>query len=337
MGEGKYEPVGVSEVSIKEETMILSAVVALVLAPALRGSYDVEEIRRITESAHARVGVCLISREGEISLRGDERFSLQSVVKLIVGAVALDDVDKGRWKLTDKVSISKKDRSVSVQPLADLVVNGPAEVTVGELIRLAVIESDSMANDVLFKKIGGAEAVSAFLRIRGITGMRVDRSEKELQTEIAGLRWHSAFTDEQTYEDALNSVSDRDRDAAYKAYQKDPRDTASPRAMAYLLPWLQTCGGWSKESTSFLLQAMADCQTGANRLTAGLKPGWKLGHKTGTSGSHRGVSAATNDVGIFTSPKGETVVIAVFVGDSTDGDDERAKVIADLGAYVCGG
>ena len=64
------------------------------------------------------------------------------------------------------------------------------------------------------------------------------------------------------------------------------------------------------------------------RLKAGLRPGWTLGHKTGTSGSWSGVTAATNDVG----PNGERITITVFIGDSTAPPADRAKVMARIAA-----
>ena len=66
------------------------------------------------------------------------------------------------------------------------------------------------------------------------------------------------------------------------------------------------------------------------RLKAGLRPGWTLGHKTGTSGSWSGVTAATNDVGILFGPNGERIAITVFIGDSTAPPADRAKVMARI-------
>ena len=74
--------------------------------------------------------------------------------------------------------------------------------------------------------------------------------------------------------------------------------------------------------------------TGTDRQRAGVAPGWRLGHKTGTSGSWRGVTAATNDVGILTAPDGRRISVVVFIGDSTANARERADLMARVARAV---
>lgn len=71
-----------------------------------------------------------------------------------------------------------------------------------------------------------------------------------------------------------------------------------------------------------------------DRLKAGVPAGWTVGHKTGTSGTWKGVTVATNDVGILTAADGHRIAVAVFVADSTAPDDARARLIADAAAKV---
>lgn len=104
--------------------------------------------------------------------------------------------------------------------------------------------------------------------------------------------------------------------------------------MANFLFRLQAGDVLSETSTRFILQAMADCLTFPNRLKAGAPAGWKVSHKTGTSGSWRGVTAATNDVGLLTSPSGEVLSIAVFVADSSASSEDRSAMIAKISALA---
>ena len=55
-----------------------------------------------------------------------------------------------------------------------------------------------------------------------------------------------------------------------------------------------------------------------------------VAHKTGTSRTVDGVTAATNDVGLVTLPKGRHLAIAVFVSDSGANDAVREEVIAKV-------
>jgi beta-lactamase class A len=264
---------------------------------------------RLARGFDGRVGVCAIENSGESCLNGDRRFSLQSVVKLLVGMAATDAL-----QLSDPVTIRKEDLSLFVQPTAKIVnENGPFKTTIGDLVRRAIVDSDSAATDNLIKRLGGPAAVQAFLNRKGIAGMRIDRDEKTLQTEIVGLAWKPEFVD-----------------AADLRYRNDVRDTATPKAMAEMLDALNRGKLLSPSSTRYVLDVMAQTVTFPDRLKAGLLPGWKIAHKTGTSGSWNGVTVATNDVGILTAPDGSSIAIAVFIGDSRAPDAARAALTAKL-------
>lgn len=75
---------------------------------------------------------------------------------------------------------------------------------------------------------------------------------------------------------------------------------------------------------------MTDVSTGQKRLKAGLPPGAKLAHKTGTSGMILGINAATNDIGIVTLPDGRKYAVAIFLAGSAMPEDEREAVHASL-------
>ncbi len=65
-----------------------------------------------------------------------------------------------------------------------------------------------------------------------------------------------------------------------------------------------------------------------DRLKAGVSKGWKLGHKTGSSSTWKGVTAATNDVGILTGSAGQKIAIVVFIADSRESPTRRAALMA---------
>ena len=80
---------------------------------------------------------------------------------------------------------------------------------------------------------------------------------------------------------------------------------------------------------------MADMSVpGAMRLKRQLPKGTVIGHKTGTSGTQNGITAATNDIGIIYLPHGRHVAIAVFVSDSPADEKTREAVIAKIAKAV---
>jgi beta-lactamase class A len=74
---------------------------------------------------------------------------------------------------------------------------------------------------------------------------------------------------------------------------------------------------------------MATSPTGANRLRAGLPPGARLAHKTGSSGTDLGFTPATNDIGIVTLADGRQFAAAAFLAGSTATLAARDKLFAD--------
>ena len=277
-----------------------------------------------------RIGACIQAGGQTACTRGEEKFSLQSVVKLVVGVAVLDTIDNNRRRLDDAVTIRTRDLSLYVQPLAKLVGQSGYRTTISDLVRRAIIDSDSAATDFLIAQLGGPSAVQAFLKAKGISGIRVDRDERHLQTEIVGLTWRSEYVDAAALDRAVEAVPTARRQEAYAKYQVDPRDTSTPGGMASFLLRLAHGDLLSSASTEYVLKAMNECKTFPDRLKAGVAPGWKIAHKTGTSGSLEGVTAATNDVGILTAPDGSQVSIAVFVADSRASSADRSAIIAGI-------
>jgi beta-lactamase class A len=290
----------------------------------------------IAQGFDGRIGVCVQQGTQSACILPDERFSLQSVVKLVVGVAVLDSVDRGRRRLDDAVTIHKEDLSLFVQPLAELVGPSGYRTTIGDLVRRAIIDSDSAATDILIGLLGGPSTVQAVLNAKGVSGIRVDRDERHLQTEIVGLTWRPEYVNAATLDRAINAVPRARREEAYTKYRVDSRDTATPRGMAEFLFRLAKGELLSKPSTEFVLKAMNDCKTFPDRLKAGAGPGWEIAHKTGTSGSWEGLTAATNDVGILTGPDGAQISIAVFVADSRKSSAERAAVFARISKATIG-
>lgn len=310
------------------------------LVAAGAGPVDVtvlqQKLTAIPQGFDGRVGACVQTGAGMACVRGEERFPLQSVMKLVVAFAVLDAVDHRGWRLDGPVDVHRRDLSLYVQPLARLVGPSGFRTTIGDLVRRAVIDSDSAAVDILMGRLGGPIAVGAALQGRGIDGVRVDRDERHLQTEIVGLTWRPEYVDPAVLERAIAAVPGAQRERAYAAYRADPRDTATPRGMTEFLFALAQGKLLSGASTAFLLHAMRECVTFPDRLKAGAAPGWQVAHKTGTSGSWKGLTAATNDVGILTAPDGTMRAVSVFVADSRATSAERAAIISRVAAAATG-
>ncbi len=286
----------------------------------------------IEAASRGALGAAVITPQSSHYSRKGERFSLQSVMKLIVSMAALEQVDQGKWKRDQKFVFHRSDLSLSHQPLADRLGKKPSmTVSLSDCIEITVTQSCSAAGDFLIRQMGGTSVVNAFLRKHKIDGMSVDRQERDLQTNVVGLTWRPEFVDARRLEAATKRLTDAQKGAAYKRYQMDPRDTTTPEAMGRLLQKLVTGRLLSAPSTRYLMGVMERTETGPDRLRAGIPKGWKLGNKTGTSSSWKGVACATNDVGYVRGPSGEWLVIVALLRNSKLDADARAGVLRQVG------
>ena len=262
-----------------------------------------KQIEQIASAAKGHVGVAaLVLETGEtVSLNPRDHFPMQSVYKLPIGMTVMKQVDAGKVKLDQKVRVMKSDfvRPGQHSPIRDQNPNG-VEMSVSELMRYAISESDGTASDMLMKVAGGHEAVQAFLSELKITDIVVANTEKEI-----GQEWQTQY-----------------------------RNWASPEAAVDLLRALHERRGLSESSQSLLLKLMTESTPGAKRLKGLLPTGTIVAHKTGSSGTQDGITAATNDIGIITLPSGRHLAIAVFVSDSPADEATREGVIARIAEAV---
>src|SRR5262249_5430218 len=140
---------------------------------------------------------------------------------------------------------------------------GEGAMSVDALARAAVVVSDNTAANLLLARVDGPAGFTRFGRSLGDAVTRLDRTEPALNANVPGA----------------------------------PRDTTSPRAMVGLMRALLCGEALSPSSRARLLGWLRACETGKERLRAGLPAEWVVGDKTGT-----GAAGALNDVAIATPP-----------------------------------
>jgi beta-lactamase class A len=275
----------------------------LALAASLSAALSLHGLRsefeKIARAANGRVGVAVqILESGEtVDLRGDEHFPMHSVYKLPIAMAVLQRVDRGDLKLDQLVKVEPADfvRKGMYSPVRDKYPNG-TELTVAQLLRYTICESDGSTSDVLMKLVDGPGSVMAFLKEIRVADIHVVNSEKEI-----GRDWETQY-----------------------------RNWATPKGALALLVALHSHRGLSQESQALVLKLTSESSPGAKRLKGELPAGTAVAHKTGTGGTQNGITSATNDIGIITLPDGRHLAIAAFVSDSAADDDTRDQVIAHI-------
>lgn len=308
----------------------LSAVPASALDEALLTS-RIEQLETNLKTGRLGVGVQDLATGQAWFHRGDDRFPMQSVYKVPIALAVLWSVDQERIALHEKVRVRRSDLGPPHSPLAAKFEGDHRDIPLRALIEMAVGESDGTASDVLLRVSGGPKSVTGLLRVLGINGVRVDRAERQLQPDLAGLgRFRKEWAEPGVMMRAVDRLSKARRRRALKTYLDDPRDTATPRGMTSLLARLQSGELLSGTTTQFLLDVMTGTPTGPARLKAGLPEGARLAHKTGTARTVLGTAPATNDVGIVTLPDGRKLVVVAFLSGAQGSDEDRERILADV-------
>jgi beta-lactamase class A len=261
------------------------------------------------------------------------RFPMQDLFMAPLAAAALAEIDAGRLRLNEAIAITQLDLSPPpswVNPRVPAGDDARLSVPAADLIALAVQEGDNTAADVIMKRIGGPGAVTAWLRGHDINDMRIDRYERELQTEISGLpSFRPAWTSDAAWTEARSAVPPGTREAAMAAYLDDPRDTTTAQAALNFLNRLAEGTLLSRASTDLLLRLMSSPGHAPRRLSTGLPGNAKFAHKTGSSVADLGLTMAANDMGLVTLAGGRHFAIVALLSGSTATAPQRQKLFTD--------
>lgn len=177
-------------------------------------------------------------------------------------------------------------------------------LTVGELLRYTLTQSDNNASNLMFR------------RLVGVAG-----TDSLIATVIPRTSFRIAYTEEEM---------SADHSRAYSNY-------TSPLGAAVLMNRLFTDSLVSGGKQHFIMNTLGECMTGTDRIAAPLleKEGVAIAHKTGSGYvNEKGELVAHNDVAYIRLPDGVCYTLAVFVKDFKGNETQAAKAIARISAAV---
>jgi len=286
-----------------------------------------ETIDRLGRRFDGKAGISVFSLKDswQAEYNANSLFPQQSCSKLWVAITAMDAVDRGRVSLNDRVTLGRDDLTLFHQPIqAKIMGSGGHTTTLGTLLFTAITESDNTANDKLMRSVGGPQAVRSMIEAKGLGSIRFYEGERALQSKIAGLIWSQSYSIGDAFYKARNALPLSVRKASFERYVSDPYDGAAPHSVALALARLKRGELLSAASTQRLLSTMGSTKTGALRVRAALKPGWKWSHKTGTGQNFQGRVSGINDIGLLTAPDGTTYAMAIMtVPNKSDGGSQE--------------
>jgi beta-lactamase class A len=299
--------------------------------PASARAVAEAEIGRLARAAGGEVGVLARNLEtgATLSLNDGAPFPMASTFKIAVAGTILAQVDAGRLELQQMVPVDP-DLVLSSEGIAETFPFPGVSASVHNLIETMLTHSDNTATNVLTRLAGGPAAVTAWVKSKGIDGMRIDGDTNGIVGRFFGLPAGGEPVEAQLKKlAAADPTLDDQGTKPNPKFDDDPRDSSTPKAMVQLLAKIADGHVLSPASTQVLLGSMERCTTGLKRLRGMLPPGTLVRDKTGTIGG------TVNDVGIITLPEGRgRIAIAVFIKKSAKPFEERERVIAQIARSV---
>jgi beta-lactamase class A len=257
------------------------------------------EIEKIIPQAKGQVGIAMMGLEDRETFLFNEglKYPMQSVYKFPLALAVLDQVDKGKLSLSQKIHITQKDLLPDTwSPIREKYPKGNIDLKLSEILSYTVSQSDNNGCDILFRLVGGPKKVNAYVQSLGIKSIAITATEEEMHKD-----WKVQFT-----------------------------NWCKPRAMLRLLDIFYQGKALSKTSNKFLWKIMTETTSGPNKIKGLLPKNASVAHKTGLSDSKDGILAATNDAGIMTLPNGKHVAVVVFVANTPVDEKTRDGVIAQI-------
>jgi beta-lactamase class A len=274
-------------VGAASSVLLLSAALVLAQSPPQQTPLQRLEasIQRTTRSIQATWGVYVKSLETgeEIALDADRQMETMSTIKIPLMVEALEQVKAGKFKLTDKYTFAQADSQPGTGTIQRL--DAGAVMTIKDLITMMIIVSDNTATEVLYRMVGGPDAVNARMAALGLAKTRAMNVPS---------RWFPALraapTTEQFY-----------RDGAH------PFGLTTPREMGRLLEMMERGTLVDKDASDLMLRIMRG-QLYRTRIPR-FATGYTIPHKTGDFLPYVG-----DDVGVLEAP-GRTIIVSIFTGN----------------------
>jgi beta-lactamase class A len=242
-------------------------------------------IERITGSVNATWGIYVKGLESgtELAIGADRQMETMSTIKIPLMIEAFEQIKAGRFKLTDTYTFVAADSQPGTGTIQRL--DPGAVMTVKDLITMMIIVSDNTATEVLYRMVGGPDAVNARMQALGLQKTRAMNVPSKWFPQL-----RAAPTTEQFYRDG-----------------KFPFGFSTALEMARLLEMMERGTLVDKASSELMLRIMRG-QLYRTRIPRYLT-GYTIPHKTGDFLPYVG-----DDVGVLEAP-GRTIVLTIFTGN----------------------
>lgn len=274
------------------------------------------KIQKALQGKECRVSIAATSKYFVFKFN-NKKVPLLSVFKYFVAVTVLNKIERENLSLDDKILVKPDMISkTTYSPMLKKYPKTPFYISISDLMKYMVSESDNNATDILISYIGGMQELQREMDRYQFPDIEISADEKMMNFDIKNQYLNKGTP--------LNVIE------AMQLFRENGSYT-------YILHPLQTHSKicLTDEHKKFLDKIMIETVTGKNKIKAGLPDGAVFGHKTGSSSRKpNGVKIADNDAGFVILPDGSVYYIAIFVTKSKMSDEENAKLISEISKII---
>lgn len=254
-------------------------------------------LQGIQHDLSARVGFYFhdLHNGEKVTFAEDDRFPLNSTFKLLACGALLSHAENDAGVLSKRVVLADLD-IVSYSPaIKGAIKSGRQTITLGEACRMMLTISDNTAANVVLSELGGPKGLTNFMRTIGDDVTRLDR-----------------------WEPALN-----------EATPGDPRDTTTPRAIAYSLQSMLLGDTLSMTSRATLRDWLSGHSIAGALFRAALPEMWSIDDRTGAGGH-----GSRSIIAVIYPPGREPIIVTLFMTETYADFDQRNAAAARVGKAI---
>jgi beta-lactamase class A len=284
-----------------------------------------QAIDEVLREAPGEFGVAVTHLEtGETAAyQEDQLFQMASVFKIPIIVTLMRDVDAGRIRLDQRVTLRFEERVPGSGVLQEL--DSGAALTVKDLAMLMTIVSDNYATDMLISLVG-LENIEAYMHELGLSSIHLPQTCWQLLNRCVGMEEPSPSPV------GFAEYERREETGDYELLIDvgEPTTTnnvATPADLNRLLTMVANKEILSESSCDLILDILRRQQYNS-RLPYLLPPGTKVAHKTGT------VNGVVNDAGIIYLPDGKGSIAITVLSRNVEEKQAAERTIAQVARAV---
>lgn len=303
----------------------------------------------------ADIGIAVITDRGDtVCVNNSRPYPMNSVMKLYQAVAVADEMQRRGHSLDSVITVDRNEMDEETySPMRRRYPQGDFRISIADLLRYSLQQSDNNACDILSRHITGIAETDRYIRSLGISGFAISATEADMHadTSLVNSNWNhplaAAMLINRLFTGHIfnNGGKNLDnRDNSFDDCCKKDFDNRNKNFSGCNKNFDNRCKkdfdntGEESDNTyqRFLTQTLNGCTTGENRLSKPLLPtNAIIGHKTGTGfTSPDGHPQGINDVGFVRLPNGRSYSIAVFVKSSSYGMEETERLIAEVSEIV---